>query len=229
MLTDASRLSLAALAPLALAASLAACGSSHSVSTTTTVITETNTSNDGADSGVDSGSPNTQPSGPASVPSSAAFAGFCTGTTLRPTVQLTPLRPGTWSGSSAKFPAGTTFLLAIEQVRRTCEGYTYQGTAVSKLESIDGSELVLGTDFSSNCVSTPSNANTTFTVLRDSKFYADRNLTGTTCTIPAGTTFNDYGIETGTPTYLRADKLNTACGFSPGYSSDLLYAFVVVR
>jgi hypothetical protein len=209
MTTSAARLAFAALAPLALAASLAACSSSEGTG--------------GAGGASDAGTSVADGGG-----TSGPFARFCTGKTLRAIRQMNASNPGAWSTSNTQFPVGTEFFVGVAS-SGGFTGFVLANGVATQLDSGVGSGLTVGTDFSSDCVTAPATASKVFTVLEDSMFYADKPKTGAPCTLTAGTTFDDYGFSGGVPASLSGTKMSASCGFSPGYTSDLVYGMLVSR
>ena len=209
MWTFVTRLRAVSLAALALPLALAACSSSDNA-------TVASAASDGGASATDSGS--------ASTP----FERFCTGTSLRTLRLMAAGEPGAWELASSELPAGSSFLVGIES-SGLFAGYATTGTGTVRVDGSVATGLVLGTDFSSSCVTTPQSASKLFTVLEDSTFYADKAKTGTPCAVRAGTTFEEYSFSGGVPASLSATALSTACGFTLGYTSDLVFGKLVVK
>jgi hypothetical protein len=136
--------------------------------------------------------------------------------------------PGAWELSTSTLPQGSTFLVGIAS-SGGFDGYAVTAGVATRIGPGASSGLQLGTDFASSCVSTPQSASKLFTVLEDSTLYADKAKTGAPCTVSAGTSFDDYGFSGGVPASLSSTKLTSACGFNPGYTSDLVYGMLVVR
>lgn len=136
--------------------------------------------------------------------------------------------PGAWELSASTLPQGSSFFVGIGSSGGFI-GYVVAASGATKVDPGTSAGLQLGTDFSSTCVTTAQSASKLFTVLEDSTLYADKAKTGAPCTLTAGTTFDDYGFSGGVPPSLSSSKLTSACGFSPGYTSDLVFGMLVVR
>lgn len=196
-------------AAIAFPAALAACSSSEGAPA--------------ADVSPDGGAPTTDGGG-----TTGPFARFCTGTSLRALRLMNAAGPGAWELSTATLPQGSSFVVGIGSSAAFI-GYAIGANGATKVDPGTSAGLQLGTDFSSTCVTTAQSASKLFTVLEDSTLYADKAKTGAPCALTAGTTFDDYGFSGGVPPSLSSSKLTSACGFSPGYTSDLVFGMLVVK
>ncbi len=178
----------------------------------------------GGSSSDDAGS---QKAAPAGIP--AVFADYCTGTLLVDREGLRPSGAGSWEGQYIAISAGSTFLLDYS-LSRWNGGYVFdpQG-APTQIDAAFTKGLVLGTDFSSDCVAPGSvGAKNPLVILQRSTVYAAKDLSGSPCEIPAGTAFDGYGFSSvGDVATFQASGLAGLCGFEQGYSKDLVFGKLV--
>jgi len=158
----------------------------------------------------------------------SAFADFCTGTLTVDKGLMVPWRVGAWQTSDTLVaPAGSQFILEFEFSK--WEGYVIQpdGSA-NQIESEWETGLVLGTDFISDC--NLANRTTHFALVQDSTFYANEELTGEPCVVPAGTWFQYFSfLGKEDVASFSADDLEALCGYRDGYSADIAFGKLVVR
>lgn len=157
----------------------------------------------------------------------APFSKYCTGTTSKDIAYLTPAGPGSWSGSGATLPAGTTFLVSVDFSRYGGFAILDGGTP-AQLKADFSKGLVLGEDFTSSCApaTPPSASEDELVLLRTATLYANQDLSGSPCSLPAATSFQSYGYSSsggGTGTF-QSDELQSKCGFTKGYTNDMTYA-----
>jgi len=193
------------------------------------------------------GSSSSEPQGPAAVsdagatadagaaPSTGApqasppYTTVCAGRLLTSQKLMNPGSASGWDSTSDTAPAGTVFLVGLNAANRFT-GYVVGGARPRKIgEASLSTGLELGVDFTSTCVTAPTSATKAFVVLAASTFYADRALTGAPCAVDAGTEFGGYSFSGGVTSSVTSLDLRTRCGFSPGYTKDLVYGIVVKK
>jgi len=160
---------------------------------------------------------------------SPPFTAVCAGRLLTSQKLMNPGSASGWDSTSDSAPAGTVFLVGLNAANRFT-GYVVSGAQPRKIaEPSLSTGLALGVDFESACVTAPTSATKAFVVLAASTFYADRSLTGAACTVEAGAELGSYSFSGGPTSTMTSTDLRTCCGFSPGYTKDLVYGFVVKK
>lgn len=152
----------------------------------------------------------------------AALDGYCTGKLLVATKVQSPAASGSWEGSGATLPAGTTFVVAVDF--SSFGGFAFTNGAPLKLAGDFIKGLALGTDFESSCATKPDRTLGDFVLLSKATLFASKDLTGTPCTLPVGTKFKSYGYSGGEgAASFESSELAALCGFAKGYSNDFHY------
>jgi hypothetical protein len=160
---------------------------------------------------------------------SPPFTAFCAGRLLTSQKLMNPGSASGWDSTNDSAPAGTVFLVGLNVANRFT-GYVVAGAKPRKLaEPSLSTGLALGVDFESTCVTAPTSATKAFVVLAPSTFFADRALTGTACNVEAGAELGSYSFSGGPTSTVTSTDLRTRCGFSPGYTKDLVYGFVAKK
>jgi len=165
-----------------------------------------------------------------SVP--AAFSAYCTATlqTTQPVYAEGPsgswIQQGTQSAS-----AGTAFLL--EASLGSWDGFVFAADGTpSKIEPANGT-LVEGTDFTSGCAPTmvPPQTSTVMVLLADATLYPDASLTGTPCTMPAGTAITNemFTINAQYVAQLTSPEVQSKCGVSTAYANKVAFGQLITK
>jgi hypothetical protein len=91
--------------------------------------------------------------------------------------------------------------------------------------------LVAGTDFTSSCAPTTLPSSGPNVVLADSKLYPNADLSGTECTIAAGTTLTNYSFSSvGTSgATISADEITAKCGVATMYAAEFPLTQLIAR
>lgn len=177
-------------------------------------------------SGADAGGATPSTGAPEADP---PFTAMCAGRLLKSHKLMNPGTASGWDSTSDSAPAGTDFLVGLNAANRFT-GYVVSGAKPRKIaEPSLSTGLELAVDFDSRCVTTAVAATKAFVVLAASTFYADRALTGSPCTVAAGTELGAYSFSGGPTSTVASTDLRARCGFSPGYTNDLVYGFVVKK
>jgi hypothetical protein len=206
-----SALALLSIASIASIASLAACSSSPSPGGGATgggVIGDlTGTDSDGGTLTL------------GSIP--ASLSKYCTGTLMTPMGIMRADGSGAWlSDGSVEATSGTEILVSTDGVIWSAYLFLSDGTP-ARLNSDASPGLVLGTTFKSSCAAaTPQGATGTAVLLGPATLYPNMSLTGTACTLPAGTTFTDYSFVGGNPATVSSSVITAQCGTAVMYSND---------
>jgi len=166
-----------------------------------------------------------QPNG---IPS--AFSWFCAGTLKVERSLMVPSGPGSWSSDDTKkAAAGSVFLVGTAYHK--WDGYVIlpDGTP-AKIDSDFTQGLTIDTDFTSDCAQEYKQAEGMYVLLARSTFYDNEKLTGTPCTLDAGTVLNKYSFQTG-PTYpeVSSSEIQSECGLDKAYTNDLIYGQLITR
>jgi len=149
-----------------------------------------------------------------------AFSKYCTGTLLREMPLMTEEGGDAWGSSGEQSPSGTDFLLSDEF--QQWQGYVIQDDGTpSRISAPNG--LVRGTDFSSSCAPStiPDQFTASLVLLADTTLYPKFDLSGTACTLPAGTVLTNYEIMGGTPVTVSAAEVTAKCGTTTMYAGTL--------
>jgi len=159
----------------------------------------------------------------------SAFEGYCTGTLLKDQTLMTPMGPGGWQGNGSMVaPSGSKIL--VEASFDKWFGYVMLvGGGAAQVDEDFSAGLVLGTDFSSECATDPNAVESDFVLLESATFFASQELSGEPCTLPAGASFqgHSYSLQNGNIGKLTSSELEGACGFSTGYSNDIVFGDLV--
>ena len=182
-----------------------------------------------------SGSDDDGGGGPGGTGSLQAFAGYCTGKTLRPIELMLPSGPGAWStfGTADSVPAGTTFLVGASFDK--WEGYVMAGDGTPmKLHADFQTGLIRDTDFSSPCATDDKLEWQAqhHVLLVDSTFYASQDLSGEACKLPVATELPSFGFISGgfgdgEAAQVSSDAIESTCGLTQSYSTDIVYGELV--
>jgi hypothetical protein len=160
---------------------------------------------------------------------SPPFTAMCAGRLLKSRELMTPGTASGWDSTSDSAPAGTDFLVGLNAANRFT-GYVVSGAKPRKIaEPSLSTGLELAVDFASTCVTSPTSATKAFVVLAASTVYPDRALTGSPCTLAAGTELGSYSFSGGATSTVTSADLQTRCGFNPGYTRDLVFGFVAKK
>ena len=167
--------------------------------------------------------------GTASIP--AAFSKYCSGKLATEQKIMHPMSGGGWMGTGDKIGAGTPILLEADFSHWSAYAIMADGSPV-KIDADFEKGLVLGTDFTSDCApaKVPSfgDANVKNVTLAKATIYPNADLTGTACTLDAGTQFTNYSMSGGgSSSELSADELKAKCSMDKGYSKDLYTAELI--
>lgn len=163
--------------------------------------------------------------------SASTFSAYCTGKLSHDTPLMAEQPGGAWESGpgSPSAPSGTTFLLSDEF--RAWQGYVIadDGTP-SELQADFTKGLVAGTDFSSECAtSAPSfTATTHIVLLAETTLYPSASLSGTTCSLAAGTELTqfDYQADGGQTVSVSSAEIVAKCG-GPMFAKDFPYGTLV--
>jgi hypothetical protein len=168
-----------------------------------------------------------------------AFASYCSGTLKTDQKLMTPMSGGGWMGNgSLHAAAGTPFLVSTEGGQWA--GYVVQADgSVDKIDADFTKGLVRDTDFTSDCATDTALhdfASDKNVVLAKSTIYATKDLTGTACTLDAGTTMTNFNYASGGfggsssgPSTVGSDEIKAKCGFASGYTNDLEFASLIPK
>lgn len=167
----------------------------------------------------------------------AALDGYCTVQSTVPLEFLESAGSQAWFGNHSKAAAGSTVYLAWNTDfggEGEWNGYVFvDGTTPAQLASgpVDN-KLVEGTHFTGSCA-IPTGARSTVQ-LKDAQLFATIDLSGTACTIPAGTelpNYPDYGYSTEGNGIggLSSSVVQTKCGYAKGFTKDLATAPLVKK
>jgi hypothetical protein len=153
------------------------------------------------------------------------------GTLLTSQSLMKPTSGGAWMGDgSVDARPGSQFLVTAEE--GTYGGIAFLSpTAPTKLAADFTKGLVEGVDFTSACAPAKGPTdNGHLVVLAKSSLYSNASLTGTACTIDAGTELTSYSVSNfGGPTQVSSPVLQAQCGFNQAFSADLVYANLIAR
>lgn len=161
----------------------------------------------------------------------AAFTPYCTGTLKNDATLMGEVGGGAWEGDgSVHAAAGTPFLLSASF--NLWGGYVIQSDGTPFQIDADFTKgLVAGTDFTSSCAPTAIPASGPNVVLADAKLYPNADLSGTECTIAAGTTLTNYsfsslGMSNAT---VSADEITSKCGVATMYAAEFPLGQLVAK
>ena len=163
---------------------------------------------------------------------SPTFATYCTGILAHATMLLSLQQGEAWSGDgTTQAPGGTTFLLSAGVGQ--WEGFVLEDDGTPRMLST-GSGLVLDADFTSDCApdgGPPSSA--VPVLLADTELYPESDLSGTECTVPAGTSLDPLGQDGGStstsPVELSSPRIQVECGVATMYTGKLALGQLVPR
>lgn len=184
--------------------------------------------------GVDAGLPNPDAAvvtadaapRPSAIPS--AFAAYCTGVLSVQKGLVAAAGPGAWGTSVGSAEPGTSFLLALRG--QVFTGYVFAANgSVTKLTEMFSTGLVRGTEFTSACTVDASAAARTMVVLTPSTIYAAQDLSGTACPLEPGFELRNFSFVVGSTATFSSPDLMTKCGFTKGYSRDMVYGSPIRR
>jgi hypothetical protein len=163
----------------------------------------------------------------------ATFPSACVGTLTKASVVSTPGNlPSSWHSSSdtPNAAVGTRILFEEDPFGASAlvfRGYTFasNGQPQRLTGASSSSNLTIDVDFTSTCAAP---FTTELTTLRTVTIYAAKDLSGTPCTLPAGTRLGNlgYGLGDGGVGGVFSGKLPELCGFDQGYSKDYLAASI---
>lgn len=156
------------------------------------------------------------------------FDNVCRGTMTHPATVLPAQGPGQWGAfEPPQLAAYQPFMLASSGGR--IEGYlALPGNQLGQIQGDFTKGLVKDTDFTTDCNLA---GEAKLTNLRAATFYPNPDLTGEACTIPIGTRFPDHAFSRvggGAATFSSTLLLKT-CGFQQGYTTDLIYAQLLLK
>ena len=164
---------------------------------------------------------------------SSTFSAYCTGTLSHDTPLMAEQPGGAWESGpgSPSAPSGTTFLLSDEF--QVWQGYVIADDGTPSQVQADFTKgLVAGTDFTSQCATAaPSfTATTHIVLLAETTLYPSASLSGSTCTIAAGTELTqfDYQADGGQTVSVSSAEIVAKCG-GPMFAKDFPYGTLVDR
>jgi hypothetical protein len=160
-------------------------------------------------------------SGAGGIPSD--FSKYCTGT-LKTSVPLMKADgPGAWLGDGQQASPGTVFVLSYQF--DSVGGYVFQSDgSPEQLQTGLGQSFVEGTNFASSCAPTGSGfVPTTTVLLAPATLYPNQDLSGTACTLAAGTTLTNFSfsLSVDTAAQVSANEITAQCGVATMYSPDI--------
>ncbi|MCC6900275.1 MAG: hypothetical protein IT377_14950 [Polyangiaceae bacterium] len=161
----------------------------------------------------------------------AAFSAYCTGTT-KVAIDLQEAQgPAVWVGSNAtgSAPAGSEFLVAASFDK--WEGFVFEsdGTPL-RLDGDFQSGLVKDQDFTSDCAVDATTPKTDTVLLANSHFYSTESLSGSACTLPAGTVLTNYSfMSAGSVATVGSAEIAAQCSHQKAYSSDIVYGDLISK
>jgi hypothetical protein len=172
------------------------------------------------------------PAGPAGGTIPQAFSTYCTGTlqTTQPVYAQGP--SGSWiQQGDQTAAAGASFL--IEADLGSWDGFVFASDGTpSKIEPENGM-LVAGQDFTSDCPTAmvPPQTSTVMVLLADATFYPSASLTGTACTLRAGTAITNemFTINAQYVAQLSSPEVSSKCGASPMYTNHIAFGQLVAK
>jgi hypothetical protein len=144
---------------------------------------------------------------------------------------MTEVGGGAWESDGTQHAgAGTPFLLAASFDRWGGFVITSDGTPM-QISADFTKGLVAGTDFTSSCAPTTIPSSGPNVLLADAKLYPNADLSGTECTITAGTTLTNYSFSSlGTASAtISADEVTAKCGVATMYAAEFPLAQLVAR
>ncbi len=161
----------------------------------------------------------------------ATFSPFCTATLDNEASLMSEAGGGAWEGDGTLHAgAGTPFLLSASF--GLWGGFVVQSDGAPLQIDADFTKgLVAGTDFTSSCAPTTIPESGPNVVLADSKLYPNADLSGTECTITAGTTLTNYsftslGMANAT---VSADEITAKCGVATMYAAEFPLGQLVAK
>jgi methyl coenzyme M reductase alpha subunit len=156
----------------------------------------------------------------------APFSSFCTGALKVDQSLMTPVGGGVWMGGSLMASAGTQFLISEDFSKYG--GYVIQDDGTpAEIDADFSTGLVKDVDFTSTCATAGSVER--FALLVQATFYANEQLTGTACTMDVATAFlTSHSYVSGDPAEFSAPELTSKCGWSVGYTSDGIFATLLM-
>ncbi len=160
----------------------------------------------------------------------AAFSSYCTGTLKVEQALMFPEGAGAWSGNGVRAAVGTEFLVSAEFGQ--FGGFIIQNDGTpAKLKGDFAKGLVKDTDFTSECAtSADDRSKTRFVLLAKAKLFANADLSGATCELDAGTTFENYAYSSGASSAsFSSPTLAAKCGFDKGYSNNIVFGSLLTR
>ncbi len=162
---------------------------------------------------------------------SAAFSAYCTATLTNPTELMKEVAGGAWEGDGTlEAPAGTPFLLAVNGA--VWGGFVLQNDGTPFEVNADFTKgLVAGTDFTSSCAPATVPFTGAEVLLADAKLYPNADLSGTECTLDAGTTLTNYSYSSGgtASATISADQITATCNVTTMYASEFPLAELVAN
>lgn len=164
---------------------------------------------------------------PFSIPS--AFDGYCRAVLLAERALEKADAPMGWVATAEKAPAGTTVLLAYGGGYPVTKyaGLVFDGAGTPYTTRQPGS-LVSGVDFTTTCDLTKYPVTT---MLVRSTFFATDALAGQACVFQPGEQAKGVGYGYVKPGVgqLSGPPVTARCGFSPGYTPDLMYGSLYLK
>jgi len=161
-----------------------------------------------------------------------AFDKYCVGTLKADQKLMKPMNGGGWMGDGTlRASAGTTFLVSVD-FHQWSGFVVQQDGSVAKIDQDFDKGLVKDTDFTSDCATDAALqpfAQNPKVLLKASTLYPTKDMSGTACTVDAGTSLTTFMYSSGgfgstpEPAQVGADEIKAKCGYESGYSNDFSY------
>jgi hypothetical protein len=161
------------------------------------------------------------------------FGKYCTATLTTQKTLMLPQGDGWFDNRSAQAAPGTTFLLAAEF--KVWAGYLIMTNGTpAKIDANFQTGLAEGTDFTSDCATNSAMlASYDAVLLANATFYPNVDLSGTACTVPAGTAMTSLvysaTLQDITEGQVSSDPIKAQCNLSQAYTRDMSYGDLVTR
>jgi len=157
----------------------------------------------------------------------AAFSKYCIGTLKTEQKIMHPMGPGAWMGTGDKVGAGAQILIAPDFGSWGAFLMDSNGGPLKVSPADHSKGLVRDVDFTADCApaAIPSFSDPAIkrVTLGKATLYANKELTGTACTLDAGTEFSSYMYSGGGDVAeVSAAEIKTKCSFDKAYTKDLL-------
>jgi len=162
----------------------------------------------------------------------AGFSKYCTGTLIAGQELMEPYGSG-WMGGmdSPEAAAGSVFVVGDDFHGLAGYVFTAKGEPLM-ISPPDGTALVKGTDFTSECGLEVMPLKTESVLLSEVTLYANEALTGTACKVPAATTLTNYSFYNMLSKEIArvsSDEIKQLCGWDEAYGKNFLEATLVLK